>query len=185
MNQINLFSYLARKKITPNEYAMLFNIANSITIDKSLEVDFNYLRMCGLIIRDNSRWTVTNKGKAIINQVDTYFVEQTNKKLAKRLDTSDLDKMVKHLYEMYPIKSIDNRYLRTNKKDVKDKLRKFFTKYDTFDFALVYDAVVQYLKEQEENDHKYTMSINYFIFKNGHSKLADYCQLLETQRENQ
>ena len=186
MNQLNLFTYLARKKITPNEYAALFNIHNKATINKGLEVNYDYLRMLGFIIKEDGKWIITKAGTGVINQVDSYFAEPLNIKVAKRLDTESINTLTEALLKLYPVKTLDEkkRRLRDNKIDVSFKLRKFFTKYSEYDFELVFDATVEYLEEGEEQNYTWTKSISNYISKDNISELAKWCEILYNRNKN-
>ena len=182
MNQIKLFSYLVTKRLSPNDYAGLFNIANGITIDRKLEVDYIYLKTLGLVYQENGIWVVTKTGRSVVNHVDTYFIEQTNPKVAKRVDSTNLTTLAEHMHKMYPKQRADGRYLRCNITDLKAKLRQFFVKYKEFDFEIAYDATVHYISEEEEKNFTYTMDLTYFISKSGHSTLATWCQKIKDNK---
>lgn len=175
MSQIKFFSYLQSKKISPTQYSMLYQIAEEVTIGRPYNVDLNALYDNGFLTRKDGQWKATVKTKNIIKYVESLFINDNNKKAH---DEKSLDKLVNKLREIYPHKiPSGKRVIRSNAKEVKDRLGKFFRAYD-YDYTVVVEALTRYVDEQvnSENNGEYLKRLNYFIMKGTESLLADYCQ---------
>lgn len=174
MSQIKFLSYISTKGITPTEYASLYLLTQNVSIGKGYDVDFDHLYNEGFVSRKDGNWIPTNKTKNMVKFTASLFINDKNEKAH---DEGELNKLIDKLQEVYPKKNPQGRSIRSNTKDVKARLFKFFTAYD-YSIPVVIEAVTRYLDEQlnSADNGKYLRELRYFIMKGTESKLADYCQ---------
>lgn len=174
MSQIKFLSYLKQKRITPTEYAALYVLTQKINIGDGYDVDCDHLYNEGFLSRKDGNWIPTNKTKNMMKFITSFFMNDKNEKAH---DQDVLNKLIDKLQEVYPKKTPQGRSIRSNTKDVKNRLFKFFTAHD-YSTDVILEAVTRYLNEQLNSidNGKYLRELRYFIMKGTESKLADYCQ---------
>lgn len=174
MSQIKFLSYLNQKGITPTEYASLYVLTQNVSIGDGYNVDYDHLYNQGFLSRKDGKWIPTNKTKNMVKFTSSLF---NNDVKEKEYDENTLNRLVDKLQEVYPKKTPEGRSIRSNKKDVKDRLIRFFMAY-SYSYTTVVEAVTRYLDEQinSTDNGKYLRELRYLILKGTESKLADYCQ---------
>lgn len=175
MSQVKFFSYLQSKKLSPTQYSSLYQISEGISIGEPYNVDLNALYNNGFLTRVDGQWKATVKTKNIVKYVESLFINDNNKQVHNE---ESLNELVNKLRDIYPHKiPSGKRVIRSNAKEVKDRLSKFFRAYD-YDYTVVVEALIRYVDEQvnSENNGEYLKRLNYFIMKGTESLLADYCQ---------
>jgi len=174
MSQVKFLSYLVSKNLSPDEYAALYCITKKISIGPGYSVNYDSLYNEGFLSRKDSEWIPTNKTKNTIKFVESLFINDKNEKAH---DEDTLNDLINKLQEVYPKKNPEGRSIRSNTKDVKNRLFKFLTAHD-YSTDVILEAVTRYLKEQlnSADNGKYLRELRYFIMKGTESKLADYCQ---------
>lgn len=106
------------------------------------------------------------------------FIDFFNKEPSKKLvDKAGLLLEFEAFYELIPIVKLPtNHYLRGSKNDVKKKFLAFRKQYPEFDFDLIVEVTLAWIREFEAESWKYCQTVSNFISKNGESQLSSYCQ---------
>jgi len=172
--QTLFFSYLVAKKLSPDEYAMLYSIAKGILIDPNLSVDLNRLHSKNFLIKTENGWKPTQSTKQIIKYTDTLFNE--SKDDDKKYDQNKLSDLADAILNRYPKESAKTGNLRCSKTDLLRKLRIFFNKYN-YTMNEVAGGFKLYIRYYESiNDYTYVMKLTNFIMKGQNSELSAWCE---------
>lgn len=176
MSQMKFLSYLTGKKLTPDEYYILYSITLDVTINASIKVDMDSLHQRNFLIRAGSKWEPTRKTKEVLKYVDSLFKEETQRNQRSKYSAQTLEKLAVFINQTFPKETSDGRQLRTNKTDLKQKLRQFFLKYKDYQPIDVANAVERYVEHQGAINDKLLMKSGNFILKHGNSELASWCE---------
>ena len=176
MSQMKFLSYLTGKKLTPDEYYILYSITLNVTINPSIKVDMDSLHQRNFLIRAGSNWEPTRKTKEVLKYIDSLFKEETQRNQKSKYSAQTLEKLALFINQTFPVKTSNGRRLRTNKTDLKEKLRKFFIRYKDYEPIDIANAVERYVEHQGAINDTLLMSSGNFIMKNGTSALATWCE---------
>jgi len=172
--QTLFFSYLVAKKLSPDEYAMLYSISKGLVIDPSLSVDLNKLHSRNFLIKTEKGWKPTQSTKSIIKYTDTLFNEAKGDD--KKYDQNRLSDLADAILNRYPKESPKNGNLLCSKADLLRKLRIFFNKYD-YTMEHVAGGFKLYIRYHESiNDYTYMKKLTNFIMIRQDSELSAWCE---------
>jgi hypothetical protein len=184
-----LWSIPIKWKLSPNQIYFLdccrSNIKPNDLIDQEKEREISLKR--NLIDQFGN---LTNEGTIILNEFETYLVK-TKKKVASDILGTDMNERIKEYREIFPGKRLPSGELaRQSISELKERFVWFFKTYPEYDWDLVLDAADEYNKMFKMRDYQYMATSSYFIKKMNSqkevtSKLADYCQQILDELENQ
>jgi hypothetical protein len=138
----------------------------------------------------DDKGNLTNKGAMVLNEYETFIVK-TKKKVASEVLGSDMNERINEYREIFPAKRLPSGELaRQSVSELKEKFVWFFKTYPEYDWDLVLDAADDYNKLFKMKNYQYMATSSYFIKKMNSqkevtSKLADYCQQILDELENQ
>lgn len=176
MSQMKFLSYLTGKELTPNEYYILYSITINTSINPNVKVDMDSLHRRNFLIKCGPGWEPTRKTKEILKYVDSLYKEETQTSQKSKYSAEVLEKLAVFINQTFPTKTTGGRMLRSNKRDVKEKLRKFFLKYPEYEPINIANAVEKYIEHQSVVNDTLIMKSGNFILKNNVSALADWCE---------
>jgi len=178
--------------ISPNELLILYAIQSS---DKELFLDIKDRCKSDYYFKESIEWLLRNgfmknknPDKFVIRfdnlEVCSSSVESLNKTNLIDIDipevkttSKDISKFVNIWYELWPVGVRPNGYLvRSGKKPVEKKLRKFVKEYPEFDEEVILEATAQYVKQYQLKGYSFMKTASYFIYKDGESTLAGECE---------
>ena len=110
----------------------------------------------------NNKWRATNNGRDMLNSV----ILDSDKEVGTNEMDSRLNDLVPRLQEIFPEgkKAGTNRYWRGSKRDITERLKSFFKKYDKYTDDQIIEATRQYVKSFN-GDYSYMRVLMYFIWK--------------------
>lgn len=182
-----LFQKILEHKISPNACFFLFSIKESVN---SPYID-NDLCMIELINSELISYevnqgikviSITEKGNAIILQLDNYFTKAKNKTNVSLMG-KDFISNINRYREMFPAFKLPSGVPgRNNVKALSESFRWFFENYD-YSWDEIFEATKLYINEYKQNDYLYMANSQYFISKQDKHKvkkssLADYCDMV-------
>lgn len=184
------WSPLIKWNVSPNQIYFLDCCRHKIRISNIINEDAEYL-VCqskGLITEDGN---LTNKGAMILDEYEMFTVK-TKKKVASEVLGPDMNERIKEYREIFPAKRLPSGELaRQSVTELKDKFVWFFKTYPEYDWDLILDAADEYNKTFKMKNYQYMVTSSYFIKKTNTqtkevtSKLADYCQQILDELENE
>jgi hypothetical protein len=176
--------------VSPNQIYFLDCCRHKIRISNIINEDAEYL-VCqskGLITEDGN---LTNKGAMILDEYEMFTVK-TKKKVASEVLGPDMNERIKEYREIFPGKRLPSGELaRQSVTELKDKFVWFFKTYPEYDWDLILDAADDYNKLFKMKNYQFMVTSSYFIKKTNTqtkevtSKLADYCQQILDELENE
>ena len=100
-----------------------------------------------------------------------------------KIKNSSVKEWFDEWYELIPLgKAGSGLPMRANKQDVYDRMTKFVSKYK-YKVEDIFEATKEYYRVQKLDGFRYTMSVDYFIYKQGKgSQLATYCESIKQQQ---
>lgn len=108
------------------------------------------------------------------------FIKLINTEPPKKLvDKATLLMEFEAFYELIPVVKLpSNHYLRSTKSATKAKFLKFRSEFPEFDFELIVEVILAWIKEYEAKNWLYCHTISNFIYKDRgtESHLASWCQ---------
>ena len=173
-----LYDILNKKKLTPDEYYVLWSIEHSqecsLTNVEELKIKLINNKM---LINDK----VIPSISTIINRLDLMLSDDPAKRMS--LTTNYSEKVVEY-QDMWPKGKVGvhNRRLWNSSKNLEAAFKWFFNNYN-FDWEIVLQATKLYLNQEEDISYPFTRTSKYFIRKadpgmSSQSDLADYCELI-------
>lgn len=123
---------------------------------------------------DLDNYVITEQGEVFLNDCSYHFtdlqeiISQSEEGTAEFIDSFLL---------LWPegTRNRSGDYLRSNKQDLKSKLKSFFKKYK-YDEETVLKATKNYLNQQALSRYEFANAAHYFVSKSGISKLANECE---------
>lgn len=183
------WSPLIKWNVSPNQIYFLDCCRSNIQPTKIInqEAEKIICQAKGLITENGN---LTNKGAMILDEYETFIVK-TKKKVASDVLGADMNERIKEYREIFPSKRLPSGELaRQSVSELKEKFVWFFKTYPEYDWDLVLDAADEYNKTFKMKNYQYMATSSYFIKKTNSqkevtSKLADYCQQILDELENE
>lgn len=152
---------LWENKLTPSQYVFLYCLnkgENNILIDTN---DLQHLVQLDYIKKISSNWILLAKGLAIIEDY-----------------TDELEDFVEQYRNTFPkgIKSGNGTPIRGDKAGCVKKMKWFFDNYPEYSKTIILEATKKYIQDMERKGYAYITQADYFIVKDGGSKLAAMCE---------
>lgn len=137
----------------------------------------------GLEDFDWDNYELTDASDQIFDECSTALLEQEatiigHQEVPDEMQESDFDAFIGDFIDLFP-EGVRNRggdYLRTNKKDLTNKMQTFMRKYKGYTPEVIKAATKQYLSKQARDNYAWCNAAHFFISKNGVSKLATECE---------
>jgi hypothetical protein len=137
----------------------------------------------GFLLKDESKYILTNKAKRLITKLDNYFVK-AKKKTNIQLMGKDYSQKIEEYRNIFPAGKLPSgKPARQNVKALGESFRWFFETYD-HDWEAIIKATKMYVNQYRDADYLYMMTSQYFVAKQDkhkvkHSTLADYCDMIK------
>jgi len=147
--------------LTPSQYVFLYCLnkgENNILIDTN---DLQHLIQLDYVKKSTTNWIITAKGLAIIEDY-----------------TSDLEDFVEQYRNIFPkgIKSGNGTPIRGDRVGCVKKMKWFLDNYPEFSKTIILEATKRYVDSMKQKGFAYVTQADYFINKDGASKLAASCE---------
>jgi hypothetical protein len=188
LKQMELFDMITTAELTPNQYYLLCCINDSVTpIRMNFRLELKSLIEDKWIVEKENKYLLEPKSHTIINQVEKLFKIQKTK-TSTQLMNKNYKENILVFKNLFPNKKLPSgRAARSATKNLETCFRWFFENHD-YSWDLILKATERYVSEYELDD-KYMTCSQYFIRKQPAgtrtfiSKLADYCELVESGAE--
>jgi hypothetical protein len=181
---------LIKWNISPNQIYLLDCCRDKIQPSKQLINEEAERLICKAKKLLDENGNLTNKGAMALDEYETFTVK-TKKKVASEVLGSDMNERINEYREIFPAKRLPSGELaRQSVSELKEKFVWFFKNYPEYDWDLVLDAADEYNKTFKIKNYQFMATSSYFIKKMNSqkevtSKLADYCQQILDELENQ
>lgn len=124
--------------------------------------------------------------KKFFTFINSFFDEEVVEDEKKEEENIPFDEFFELWYDLLPSVKIptSGKFLRNNKPDAKERLKKFFKKYK-YSQNTVLTATQNWLEELIKNQYNMAQQAVFFIEKDKISSLADYCNavLIEVEQD--
>jgi hypothetical protein len=137
----------------------------------------------GFLLKDESKYILTDKAKRLITKLDNYFIK-AKKKTNIQLMGKDYSQKIEEYRSIFPAGKLPSgKPARQNVKALGESFRWFFETYD-HDWEAIIKATKMYVNQYRDADYLYMMTSQYFVAKQDkhkvkHSTLADYCDMIK------
>ena len=182
MNMMIMYNILIKKKITPNQFYLLYcmkeNFSTSL-VNVSLEL--RQLKKNKWIDDKN---TLLPKSLLLINEIENYFKVSKTKTSKIILGNNFHDNLTTYR-ELFPKGTLPSKKpARSSPKNLEVAFRWFFKNFD-FSWEVIIKATARYIDEYEASNYNFMQTSQYFIRKQASDKswnstLADYCEIIES-----
>ena len=176
LKQMQYFDMITSAGLRPDEYYLMCSIRDSISPSKiNLHKELRSLWKHEWITVPGPSCKLTEKGMKLVEDIESTFTAE-KKKVNKRLMTENFKEMIQHFIDIGPAGKLGHgRPWRSSPRNLEKVFTWFFKNYK-YSWETIIKATQIYLQENEKGNHKYTQQSHYFVRKNDHSKLADYCE---------
>lgn len=183
LKQMEMFDEMSAQKLSPNQYYLLCCIRDAVTPLKiNIHLELRSLAASGFITADNK---LTPQAVTLIDKLEKLFrLKKTV--TSNQLMGSGFKDNIKTYVEMFPnIKLPSGKAARSAPSNLEKAFRWFFENHKDYDWKTIFRATAHYINEQQIKQWKYCRTSQYFIRKDGMSDLADRCQLILTDGDQE
>lgn len=180
--QRELFDEIVKHKLSPNQYYILCCIRDGFDARRvNAPLNTRHLIQDGWLTKE---YALTPQSHTLINQLDKMYA-LANKLSPTRLMGADYKEKIDKYRELFPnIKFPSGKPARSASKNLETAFTWFFKKY-RYDWDTVFRATVKYLDKHERENWKYCRTSQYFIRKDDLSTLADTCDAILSNVQEQ
>lgn len=151
--------------MTPSQYVFLYALNKNINEVLIAEADLKQLIEEGYIRRSSTTWILTADGLNLIEQF-------TN------INDNNIDSFVDKYRDLFPkgVKSGNGTPIRGDKQGCTKKMEWFLKTYPEYSFITILEATKKYVEDMRRKNYAFMVQADYFIQKDGASKLAGMCE---------
>lgn len=180
---MEMFDEMSKNSLSPDRYYLICCIRDSVSpIGINLHLEMRRAVSDGWLVmsEDNTKANLTPKAHSLVDGIEKLFSIQKKKTNTQLLGKGFKDKIIAY-NEIFPKeKNQSNKASRSNPKNLEKTFRWFFENY-SYSWETIFIATKYYVAEQADiQNSKYRQTSQYFIRRNDHSNLADYCYNYET-----
>lgn len=184
---MQVFNLISQQNMSPNQFYLLYSIREGIsTIGINLHQDLRGLVSEGFVMdkdADDIKIIITDKGHAILAEVESYFKVKSKKTASAVMGTGFTEKLIQY-NELFPkMKLPSGKLARASERNLETNFKWFFEN-NKYSWEIILKATAIYVDEYERKNWLYMRNALYFIKKSEKdhsitSDLADYCAMIE------
>lgn len=153
---------LKTHNLTPSQYVFLTGLNNNYY---DIQIHTDELRQLieeGYILKTSNIWILKAKGLELLTTTTL----------------TDDDQFIEAYRNLFPkgVKSGNGTPIRGDKQGVSKKMQWFFKTYPEYSKGIIIEATTKYVKDMQRKGFVYMTQADYFINKDGASKLAGMCE---------
>lgn len=182
------FDKLKELGISPNQYTIAYCIHNN------LKTQYNYLIDCykDECVKEDifsliEKGYLSNKNKENIFEISFENCSIIGIFDGQKIESAHLSdgEFITQFLDKFPSGVTSGGiYVKSSKRDVETKFKKFEKKYPEYDRNTILKATENYIERSKINNYKFMKVAHYFILKNDESVLASECEAIINGEES-